>query len=149
MNYAHLHLILNHAPLFCLIFGFCLSIYSIRKKSDEAAKIAMFTYVIATLMSIGTYFSGNRAEEFVISLQGIDKQALSNHEKIAKIANFLTIINGSVSLSWFFVKSEYTKRYVLIGITAISLMSLGYMSKSANTGAQIRHSEIDELLIKE
>ena len=149
MNYAHLHLILNHAPLFGLVFAFCLSMYSIRKRSDEVAKITMFTFVITAFLSMGAYFSGENAEVVVSSIKGINKAALNDHEKIAKIANVLTILNGSVCLSWFFVKSEYTKRYILIGLTALSLMSIGYMSKAANVGGQIRHNEIGDVLFKE
>ncbi len=146
MNYAHLHLILNHAPLYFLVFAFCLSMYSIRKRSNEVAKIAMFTFVIAAFMSMGTYFSGENAEPVIDILKDVNKKAFQDHEKIAKIANVLTIINGSICLSWFFVKSEYTKRYILIGLTALSLMSIGYMSKTANLGGQIRHTEIGDVL---
>ncbi|MFN8577221.1 MAG: hypothetical protein U0354_10225 [Candidatus Sericytochromatia bacterium] len=149
MNYAHLHLIVNHAPLFGLIFGFCLLIYFIRKRSEEVAKIAMFTFIVSAIFAVITYASGEKAEHTIETLQNIDKNIIRNHEKLAKIANIFTVSTGVISFIWFFIKDEFKKRYVAIGIIAICLMGIGFMSRTANTGGQIRHSEIGEYLIQE
>lgn len=149
MNYAHLHLIVNHAPLFCLIFGFCLLMYFIRKRSEEVARIAMFTFIVSAIFAIITYTSGEKAEHAIESLKGINKNIIKDHEKLAKIANIFTVSTGIISFSWFFIKDEFKKRYVAIGIIAICLMGIGFMSRTANTGGQIRHSEIGEYLIPE
>lgn len=146
MNYAHLHLVLNHIPLYGLVFGFCLLMYSIRKKSEEVARVAMYTFIFSAVIAVITYISGENAVQVIENIKDINKKAIEEHEKLAKIANIFNIITGMGSVAWFFVKSEYTKRYVSIGLTAVCLMGMGFTSKAVNIGTQIRHNEISEFL---
>jgi glucan phosphoethanolaminetransferase (alkaline phosphatase superfamily) len=146
MNYAHLHLVINHAPLFGLVFGFCLLMYFIRKRTEEVARIAMYTFILSAIASLVTYISGDNAQHVIENIKEVNKKVIEEHEKLAKIANLFTIITGSASFSWFFIKNEFTKRYVAIGLTAVCLMGIGFMSKTANIGSQIRHGEISEFL---
>lgn len=146
MNYPHLHLVINHAPLFALIFGFCLLMYYIRKRVEEVARIAMYTFIISAIAGIITIMSGENAEHVISNMSGVNKSIIEDHEKIGKIANFFNVITGAGSFSWFFLKSQYTKRYVAIGLTVACLMGIGFMSKAANVGGKIRHSEIGDFI---
>lgn len=146
MNYAHLHLVVNHAPLFGLVFGFCLLMYYVRKRTEEVARIAMYTFILSALAGIVTIISGENAEHTIENIKGINKVIVEEHEKIGKIANLFSVITGAGAFSWFFLKNEYSKRYVAIGLTAVCLMGIGFMSKAANIGGQIRHGEIGEFI---
>lgn len=147
MNDAHLHLALNHAPLFTLIFGFCLLMYSLRQKSDQVHRIALYTFIIAAIMSIATYITGGRAEEVVNHLQGINLEAIEDHEGNAKIANIITILTGLSSIAWFFVKNKKIKTNLSLALICLSLLGVAYMARTANIGGLIRHSELDSHII--
>ena len=63
MDATHLHLALNHAPLFGTLFALGLLIYGLWRKSEELKKTAMGAVVVLTLLTFPVYFSGDSAAE--------------------------------------------------------------------------------------
>lgn len=81
MNAPHLHLLLNHVPVLGSAFGLGLLAFALWRKSDELKKTAFGVFVIAALLAVPGYLSGEPAEEGVESLPGVFKAIIkeANH----------------------------------------------------------------------
>ncbi len=52
MNYAHVHLLLNHLPVVGALFGLLLLVVAILHNSGELKKAGLWIFVILALISI-------------------------------------------------------------------------------------------------
>ena len=100
MNSAHLHLILNHIPVFGTALGLLLMIYSFVAKSDEVRKISLGAFILSAITLIAVYLTGEPAEEIVENLPGVSEAIIETHEDAAfyalifmEITGFLALIN--------------------------------------------------------
>lgn len=143
MTPAHIHLMLNHLPLFTGLMGICLLIYSLITKNKSFEKLYLILFIISALSIIPTYFSGERSEEIVEHIKGVSESLIHPHEEMAEKALALTIFLGILSLWKLFMKSEDKLSKMLTNLIIISsLISLGLIGNTAYLGGQIRHSEI-------
>lgn len=146
MNIAHLHLVLNHAPLFGLIFGFCLHMYSLRQRDETVHRLALYTFIITAFLSFPAYITGEQTEHIIEHLKGVNTNAILQHENSAKIANLFSLITGITALGWFYAKKKNIKRNISLALLGLSLLGIAFMSRTANLGGQIRHPEIGEAI---
>ena len=80
MNGAHLHLLLNHVPLFATLFGLCILLFGFWLRNTTAQYIAMAFFILAALVTIPVMLSGEGAEEIVEHIAKISKR-LSKHTR--------------------------------------------------------------------
>ena len=62
MNQVHLHLLMNHLPILGVPFGLLLLCAGMLRQSDELKKAALLTFVVAALLAVPVYFTGEPAE---------------------------------------------------------------------------------------
>ena len=61
MNLAHVHLLLNHLPPLGVLFGFLLLAAAVARKSGELVRASLVTFVLAALLAVPTYYTGEPA----------------------------------------------------------------------------------------
>ncbi|HEX7295623.1 MAG TPA: hypothetical protein VF251_07710, partial [Pyrinomonadaceae bacterium] len=61
MSWVHLHLLLNHVPLLGAAFATFLLAFAMLKGSDELKKVSLGASVIAALIAIPVYLTGEPA----------------------------------------------------------------------------------------
>jgi glucan phosphoethanolaminetransferase (alkaline phosphatase superfamily) len=144
MNVAHVHLILNHAPLFGVIAGIVLLAWGTVRSSHEVRLAAYTAFIVSALAAIVVYFTGGPAESLIENLPGISEKAIERHEEIAKIALGLTWVSGIFAAIAFFAERSMLRlrKPVLATLFALALVTVGVVGYTANLGGQIRHSEI-------
>ena len=81
MNYTHLHLLINHLPVFGTFLGFIILIYGMYAKSDATKTAAYLVFLIAGVGGAIAYYTGDPAEDTVKHLSGIVKGSVHEHEK--------------------------------------------------------------------
>lgn len=142
MNLAHVHLMLNHVPLFGALAAtilFCLAFFMRRQEVAKAGLVViLFTTVVAGIV----YLTGEPAEELVENLPGVSEAVMETHEAVALIATIVLAVFGLIALYGLIgfrhgVSMRFTK-WALI----LSLVPLAAMAYTAYLGGQIRHSEI-------
>ncbi len=145
MNLTHLHLLLNHLPIFGSILGGFVLFYGLYTKTNSTKIAAYFVLVISSLGAVITYLTGEPAEESIENIKGISKSMIEEHEEFAGIALVALIILGVAALIGIYLtfkKSPLVRTIASITL-AISLISFGLIARTGYIGGQIRHSEIN------
>ena len=65
MNEAHLHLAINHFPIILPLVGLILLIAGGILKSSILQRTAFIFYIMAALLTVAAYSSGEAAEQFI------------------------------------------------------------------------------------
>lgn len=143
MSSAHIHLILNHIPLFGLLFGGGLLLYAVSQNSGLVTRIGMIFFVIAGLGAGATYLTGEGAEEVVEDVAGVTHSTIETHEEVAFYAFIATATLGVLSLlSLFWYRGRLIPRAVSVGLLSLAIIGIGIVGYTAYTGGQINHPEL-------
>jgi hypothetical protein len=144
MNWAHIHLILNHIPLIGVGFTILLFIIALIKNSKELINASLLFTIIVALFAIPAYLTGEPAEEIVEELPGISENLIKQHEEMSEKAFIFLEIVGALALSTLVVK-RYSQKLGswLMSATLIGLIVGGGMvAWTANLGGKINHPEV-------
>lgn len=144
MNDAHLHLIVNHLPIFSTLFGLLIIGWGLWKKNRAIQRIALVLFLLGAVSSFVAMETGEGAEEVVEEYTtGISHDAIHEHEEVAEIALWFAVITGVLSLLSIF-GHRYNTRFqqTLNGVLIISAtITLGMLLYTAYEGGKIRHPE--------
>ena len=144
MNWAHVHIAINHAPVIGIIFGFLLLLYAMMKKNEELKRISLVIFVIIALIAIPVYFTGGGAEEVVEHLPGVAESIIKQHKESAFSTFVMVEVLGLLTLGGLFLyrrPKNFAERFVVLSLI-LSIIVGGLMARTANLGGQIRHTEI-------
>lgn len=142
MNWAYVHLILNHIPVLGTLFGLALLGWGVWRRNESLQRAALATFVCAALVAIPVYLTGEPAEEAVEHLAGTAESAIKPHEQAALVALIGLELLGAVALARLVLR--HARVSPLLGRLALvlALLTAGLMARTANLGGQIRHGEI-------
>jgi uncharacterized membrane protein len=145
MNQTHIHLLINHLPIFGSILGGLVLAYGLWTKSNDTKIAAYFLFIISAIGAGVAYFTGEAAEESVEHLQGVVEATITTHEDFALFALISLIILGLASIIGLFLalrKSPLTRTSAFM-VLFISIISFGLVARTGYLGGQIRHTEIN------
>jgi len=151
MNFAHIHLALNHLPIMTIPVALIFYMYSIFKKNKELKKFSLMVIVITAATVIPVFLTGEPAEEVIENLPGVSEKLIKNHEEAAEVAFIMTLIAGGISLLTllFSDKIEMLNKHGDKLVIGLCFLALGFLVYTANQGGKIRHSELaDEAVSK-
>jgi uncharacterized membrane protein len=144
MNWAHVHLIINHFPVVTAILGLPLFLVALLRKSDVLRIAALAVFVAAGVLAVPAYFTGEPAEETVGHLPGVSENDIDRHEEAAEIAALVVGVQGLVALVALLLQRRRPGLPAPIAATllVLSVAAAVLMARTANRGGMIRHSEI-------
>jgi uncharacterized membrane protein len=144
MDAVHIHLLLNHVPILGTIFATLLFAYAFVRGSDELKRLSMILLVVAAVVAVPIYLTGEPSEDAVEGLVGVDKGSIEQHESAAKFSIFLVVAAGIFSmLGMLMMRSrKEIARWFVLGALAMGAISAASMARTGNLGGMIRHSEI-------
>ena len=99
MNFAHLHIVLNHVPSLGTVVGVALFIASLIKNSDHLKRISLYVLVGTALATLPTYMSGNAAQQLLRRNPAIPQGLIEEHQNSAMITLVFMTITGT--FAWF------------------------------------------------
>jgi uncharacterized membrane protein len=143
MNWAHIHLLLNHIPVIGFILGVLLSLLAVLKKSEELKRVTMGIFVFTAAIALPVYFTGEPAEELVEHLPGVSEAFIEQHERAAVFSLVAAVVTGIVALTGLIIfrRAEKLPNWIATATLVLSLIASGLMGWTANLGGQIRHTE--------
>ena len=88
---AHLHLLINHAPIFGSLFAFLLLVASFFV-ARNVLRLTAFAMLIATApITYVTQWSGEPAEDAVRGFPGVQRSVMHDHEEMGEKACLISI----------------------------------------------------------
>ncbi len=144
MNPTHLHLLLNHFPIFGSLIGMALLACGMYSKNHQVKLLGIFLLVIMALAAIPVFLTGEPAEHAVKNIADISKPMIEEHEEAAELAFWLMEVTGMLALISFFLmhrQSNYAK-HALAAALLFSAITFGTMANTGYLGGQIHHSEL-------
>ncbi|HJU64034.1 MAG TPA: hypothetical protein VJ596_00085 [Gemmatimonadaceae bacterium] len=143
MSPVHIHLVLNHLPVVGLAFITLLLLVAFARRSGELTKVALAFLAVIGAVSVAVFLTGEPAEEAVEMLDGVSEAMIESHEEVALIALIAAVTVGAIALATLVILRKRTvPRWVTGSALVLTLAVLGVMGVTANSGGQIRHSEI-------
>ncbi len=143
MNSVQLHLALTHVPVILTLTALVMMLTGLIRKQQSTLKIANIILVIAALITIPVYFSGEGAEEVAEKITGVSEGAIEEHEEIAKFSFLGVLISGVFALaSLFFSMGKWGKAIRVLTLLS-GLVASGLFIQTAHLGGTIRHTELN------
>lgn len=144
MNPAHLHLILNHFPIAGMLFAMPILLVAWWRKSDVLGQIGMLIVVLAGLITIPVFLTGEPTEEMIEHLPCISEKLIEVHEEMAEKAIWVVgaaSLTALASLVYALLRKSFPMK-AIPPVMILALCSLGVLAWTNNLGGEISHPEI-------
>jgi uncharacterized membrane protein len=144
VNFAHLHLLLNHVPVIGTIVAVCLFLISFFGKNGDLRRSSLIIFAGVAFLTIPTFVSGFGAQANVGKQPGVSTALIQRHEGAAMLSFWFMEITGALAIVGLlqFHRSSRPARWNVLAILLFSLVTVGLMARSGNTGGDIRHPEV-------
>lgn len=143
MNFAHLHLVMNHIPLIGIPVALSFLAHGLWTKNASTQRFSLLILFGLAAMVLPIYLTGEPAEEVVEHLPGVAESFIESHEDAAKFSLILTLATGALAfIALWFQKNEPRRRLMNFGVMGIANLALLSLAYTANLGGKIRHTEL-------
>lgn len=144
LSQAHIHLLINHLPIFGSLLGALVLIHGLWTKSYQTKVAAYNLFIISALGAGIAYITGEAAEETIENIQGINESVIEMHEYVASFALATVGLLGLLSIygAYLVYKSSAVAKTMAYLILLTSLMSFILLARTGYLGGKIRHTEI-------
>jgi hypothetical protein len=143
MNFAHVHLLLNHIPVIAIPIGLLFLVHSLWKANTSAVRFSYLFLFLSSLTVIAVYLTGEPAEKMIEHLPAVTEAVISPHEDAALIAVITTLLMGCLSFVALILRGDEAKnKYIRNVVIVAALASTATLSYTALLGGKVRHTEI-------
>lgn len=143
MDGHHLHLALNHVPVFALFFGSVILSYGIWRAQDAVVRVALGLFVAGGVGAGAAFLTGEQAEEVVEGVAGIPESVIEAHEEMGLIALVVSAVVGGLALGvLIWLRNREIPTAIQAGLIILAIAATGILGYTANLGGQIRHVEL-------
>ena len=144
MNFAHLHLLLNHFPIIGTILGFGLFGASFLGDGRHAdlRRSGLIVFTVTAFVTIPAFLTGIGAEQ-MLGEENVST-LIERHEGAALLTLWVVEITGALAMIalWQSHVGPQPARSNLLAILLCSIVSMGLLARTGNTGGDIRHPEV-------
>jgi hypothetical protein len=143
LNPAHLHIMLNHIPVFGSLFAALLIAWGLLRKSEDVLRLGLALGFVVGIATWGVQLTGEPAEEVVENLAGVSRRTIHAHEEAAEWATYTIAAAGVLGLlALLLVRRRHrAARGLAILTLVVSLAGFAAVSRAALLGGEIRHPE--------
>ena len=144
MNFVHIHLLLNQFPVIGSIIGCGLLLISLLGKDEALRRASLIVFAAMALIAIPAFASGKGAQLMLQGKPGISDVFVQRHEGAAMLALWFLEATGAFALAglWQFHRRARMARWNLPALLIFSLLTVGLMVRTGNTGGEISHPEV-------
>jgi uncharacterized membrane protein len=140
---AHLHLLVNHTPIFGSMFALLLLIASYFTSADVLRRTALVVLVVTALAGVAAKLSGEAAEDAVKGIPGVRHDDIEAHSDMGDKAYILGGVLGVLSLG---ALVRWRRRPMPASGTLVMVLATafvgGAMVYTGLLGGRIRHTEV-------
>ena len=129
LNPAHLHIMLNHIPLFGALFAALLIAWGLLRKSEDVLRLGLALGFVVGIATYGVLLTGEPAEEVVEHLADVSRRTIHAHEEAAEWATYVIAAAGLVSLVALLLVRRRHRAGRGLSILALVLSLVGFASR--------------------
>ena len=140
---AHLHLLVNHAPLFGALAALALLLASFIWAPDVLRRTALVVLVFTALAAVVADLSGEPAEDAIRGFPGVQRAIIHEHEEFGEKAYIAAAVVGALALIGLvrFRRAPLTRGATYTMLAGAAIVS-GMMAWTALLGGRVRHTEV-------
>jgi uncharacterized membrane protein len=144
VNLAHWHLLLNHFPIIGMIIGLALFLASFVGENEDLRRASFIIFTGIGFLSIGTFLTGFGAQAMITGKHGISDALIQRHEGSAMLTIWFIEITGALAAVglWQYHRLKRPAHWTVSAILLFSLLSVGLVARTGNTGGDINHPEL-------
>lgn len=145
MNFTHLHLLLNHFPIIGTMVGVGLFLISFFLGSEGLRQGSLIVFLTMALLTIPTFVTGMGAQVQMLEGQtDISDAMIQRHLGSAELSLWFIFITGGLAVIelWQTRGLNFPRRGNTFATLIFSLLTVGLMARTGNTGGEIRHPEV-------
>lgn len=144
MNWAHIHLMINHVPVIGTMIGALILGYALWRDNAEMKRFSLGYFVVLGAIAILVFLTGEPAEEVITRLPGISDSAVEQHEDASLVALAALLLVSALSFAGLVIRllNLSQRRLYWRALMVCVVVAACAMGWAANLGGQIRHTEI-------
>jgi len=155
MNFStvHVHLAINHSPLYGELFALCLVLFGLIRARREFVTAGFVVCILAALCGIAAYLTGDGAGDFVSHakppIAGVDKTLINEHNLAANFFVGSSCITGFLAIVVLFIghRRGARPRWMEVVMAILIAHSLSVAGRTALLGGRIHHEEVRALAV--
>jgi hypothetical protein len=140
---VHLHLLVNHAPLFGALFALALLAASLLWAPEALRRTALVVLVFTAFAAAAADLTGEPAEDAIRGFPGVKRDVIHEHEEMGEKSYIAAIAVGVLALGalvgW---RRVPISRGGALGSLAGAAVVSGMMAYTALLGGRVRHTEV-------
>ncbi len=141
MNAAYIHLALNNFPPFVNLVAVLLLAGGMVARSTAVVRSAFAIFALAALVAVPVFLSGQRAEDVVKGIEGVNSIAIHPHEEAGEWALIMLSIEGVAALAALLFFRRALPRWLAPMILILALLATAAVFRTASLGGKIHHPE--------
>ena len=151
MSVVHLHLAINHSPLYAELFAFFLLLIGLLRRNRTLATAGLVVAIVAALFAIVAFRSGDGAKDAIDKLPpiaGVDNTAIAPPDQAAGYFLTAACITGGLALVSLIIgwRRGERLRWLDVAIVVAILFSLVVAGRTALLGGRIHHPEVRDVV---
>jgi len=153
MNFAHIHIVLNHVPTLGTLAGVAMFVFSLAARREDLRKFSLLFLMVMTLLVLPTYLTGNAAEQLLVRNQAdLPGALLEAHQNSAILTLVLVTLLGTFAWVglWQFRRLGRPTFLNTVAVLVLGLLTGGVILRTSGMGGKISHPEIraDEAVVE-
>ena len=147
MNAMHLHLAINHSPLYATMFAFFFVLVGMIIKNRTIVTAGLIIAILSALCGIAADLTGDQAAQAIDHsppIAGVDKTLIREHDQAAGFVVISSCVTAVFAIATLFVgkKRGARPRWMEVVTIVLLLWSLSVVARTALLGGRIHHPEV-------
>jgi len=150
LSVVHLHLAINHSPLYAELFAFFFMLAGLLRKNRGLVTSGLVICIVAALCAGAAYWSGDQASDVIDQsppIAGLEKTMIGPHADAAGWFLGAAAVTGVLAIVALIVgrKRGERPRWLEVVVLLLILFSLTVVARTALLGGRIHHPEVRAL----
>jgi len=147
MNAMHLHLAINHSPLYATMFAFFFVVIGMIIRNRTIVTAGLVIAVISALCGIAADMTGDQAADAIDKappIAGVDKTMIKEHDEAATWVVVSTCVTAGLAIITLIAgkRRGQRPRWMEVVVAVLLFWSLTVVARTALLGGRIHHPEV-------
>src|SRR6266576_2047041 len=106
MSFVHIHLAINHSPLYATLFAFFLLLIGMMIRNRNIATAGLIVTIVAALCAIAAFMTGDHAADIIKNsppIAGVETKMIGPHDDAAGWFMTASCITGGLAIIVLFI----------------------------------------------